>query len=113
MAIIHTVDTVILTDELLSFEIDIPKGKLSDIPIVMKQPGSECYDFVSGLEGFDLTQEKVKAKEIILIGSFSGELLIFQIGSGEIQAWNQWTIGTINDGYPCHMLWLKNIRSFR
>lgn len=36
MAIIHTVDTVILTDELLSFEIDIPKGKLSDIPIVMK-----------------------------------------------------------------------------
>ncbi|WP_447867474.1 pyocin S6 family toxin immunity protein [Rahnella bonaserana] len=84
MTMIYTVDAFNRTDELLDFEIEIPKENLPDISIVMKWSASDYNDFVAGLGGFDLTEEQVKAIENILNKHFFRDDLDFQISSSEM-----------------------------
>lgn len=84
MTMIYTVDAFNRTDELIDFEIEIPKENLSDISIVMKWSASDYNDFVAGLGGFDLTEEQVKAIENILNKHFFRDDLDFQISSSEM-----------------------------
>jgi hypothetical protein len=84
MTMIYTVDAFNRTDELLDFEIEIPKEKLPDISRVMNWSASDSNDFVAGLGGFDLTEEQVKAIENILNKHFFRDDLDFQISSSEM-----------------------------
>ena len=84
MSMIYTVDVFNRTDELLDFEIEIPKEKLRDISMVMKWSASDYNDFFAGLGGLDFTEEQVKAIENILNKHFFRDDLDFQISSGEI-----------------------------
>jgi len=51
MTIVYTVDAFERIDELLVFEIDIPKDKLPEIAKVMSWTDEDCNDFTAGIGG--------------------------------------------------------------
>jgi hypothetical protein len=84
MTIIYTVDAFDRVDELLVFEVEIPKEKLPEISRVMGWAEDDYNDFVAGLGGWNLTDQKVRAIEGIIGKKFYQEDLDFQISGGEI-----------------------------
>jgi len=84
MTIIYTVDAFDRVDELLVFEVEVPKEKLPEISKVMGWTEEDYNDFVAGLGGWNLTDQKVRAIEGILSIKFYQEDLDFQISGGEI-----------------------------
>ena len=84
MTIVYTIDAFERVDELLVFEIDIPKEKLPEIAKVMAWTDEDYSDFIAGIGGWDLNSQQVKAIEKILDKNFFQENLDFQISGGEL-----------------------------
>lgn len=84
MIIVYTIDAFERVDELLVFEIDIPKEILPKIAKVMVWTDADYRDFTAGIGGWDLTSQQVKEIEKILDKNFFQEDLDFQISAGEI-----------------------------
>ncbi|MCT4708355.1 pyocin S6 family toxin immunity protein [Enterobacteriaceae bacterium H16N7] len=84
MTIVYTIDAFERVDELLVFEIDIPKEKLPEIAKVMVWTDEDYSDFTAGIGGWDLTSQQVKAIEKILDKNFFQDDLDFQISGGEL-----------------------------
>lgn len=84
MTIIYTVDVFDRVDELLVFEVEVPKEKLPEISKIMGWTKEDYNDFVAGLGGWNLTDQKVRAIEGILSKEFYQDDLDFQISGGEI-----------------------------
>ncbi|WP_281080566.1 pyocin S6 family toxin immunity protein [Klebsiella quasivariicola] len=84
MTVVYTIDAFERVDELLVFEVDIPKEKLADIAKVMVWTYEDYCDFTAGIGGWDLTSQQVKAIEEILGKQFFQEDLDFQISAGEL-----------------------------
>ncbi|MBT0729348.1 pyocin S6 family toxin immunity protein [Rosenbergiella nectarea] len=84
MTIVYTIDAFERIEELLDFEIEIPKEKLPEIAKVMVWTDEDYNDFTAGGGGWDLTSQQVKAIEKILNKNFFKEDLDFQISGGEI-----------------------------
>lgn len=84
MTIVYTIDAFERVDELLVFEVDLPKEKLPEIAKVIAWTDEDYSDFITGVGGWDLTSHQVKAIEIILGKKFFQEDLDFQISSWKI-----------------------------
>lgn len=84
MTIVYTVDAFERVDELLVFEVDIPKEKLPEIAKIMIWTDEDYNDFVAGIGGWNLTNQQVKAIEKILDKKFFQEDVDFQISGGQI-----------------------------
>lgn len=84
MTIIYTVDAFDRVDELLVFEVEVPKEKLPEVSDVMEWSEEDYNDFVAGLGGWNLTEQKVRAIEGILGKEFYQKDLDYQISGGEI-----------------------------
>jgi len=83
MTVIYTVDAFERVDELLVFEVDIPKEKLPEIAKVMGWNSEDYNDFIMGIGGWDLTSQQVNKIEEILGKKFFQENLDFQISGGQ------------------------------
>jgi len=84
MTIVYTVDAFERENELLVFEVNIPKEKLPELSEIMGWNNRDYQEFSSGLGGFDIKKEQVLAIEKLLNNSFFREDLDFQISGGEI-----------------------------
>lgn len=84
MTIIYTVDAFDRVDELLIFEVEVPKEKLPEVSHVMEWSEEDYNDFVAGLGGWNLTEQKVRAIERILGKEFYQDDLDYQISGGEL-----------------------------
>lgn len=83
MTIIYTIDAFDRADELLVFEVEVPKEKLLEVSDVMGWSEEDYNDFVAGLGGWNLTEQKARAIEGILGKEFFQEDLDYQISGGE------------------------------
>lgn len=84
MTIIYIVDAFERVDELLVFEVNIPKEKIPEIAKVMSWTDEDYNDFTAGIGGWNLTSQQVKAIEIIIGKYFFQDNLDFQNSSGEM-----------------------------
>ncbi|MBB1201039.1 hypothetical protein EGM70_12125 [Enterobacteriaceae bacterium 89] len=84
MTIIYTVEAFERINEMLVFEVEIPKIKLSEIAAVMGWTDEDLNDFIAGIGGWNLTAEQAHSIELILQKEFYQEDLDFQISGGEI-----------------------------